>query len=275
MTVGLTIDSVGQLPAELATAWGVAVVPVAIVIDGREHAETSLDPDEFYAALADGPEISTSLPAPGAFLAAWDRLVADGATEIVSFHVGADYSGTYNSARLAAETASVPVTVVDTGQVSFGVSSALWSARRTLVAGGSVDDAVAAARATTDELANVFVMDGMELARRSGRVTGALPDAPDEGVDVYSLVGGTLEVVASVPDLDAAAEAMARAVARSDSPVRAAVGHGHADLAPLSEVLTARLEAEANVVEVLRYRVGPSVAAFSGPGSAGAYWFPA
>ncbi|MEM9034261.1 MAG: DegV family protein [Actinomycetota bacterium] len=275
MTVRLAIDSVGQLPAELADAWGVAVVPVSIIVDGREHAETDLDPDEFLATLAEGAEVSTSLPAPGAFLAAWQRLVDDGATEILSFHVSSELSGTWNSARLAAESAPVPVTVVDTGQISFGVSCALWSARLVLAEGGTADEAVAAAAVTAKDLANVFVMDGMELARRSGRLSGPVPDAPSQGVDVYSFVDGALEVDASVPDLDGAASAMVAAITRSACPVRAAVGHGHDGLAPLSDALVGQLEAAPDVVEVLRYRVGPSVAAFSGPGSAGAYWFPA
>lgn len=275
MTVGLAVDSVSQLPPALARAWEVTVIPVTVVVDGDARPETEIDPDDFYEALARGAEVTTSQPSPGELLVGWAGLVEAGATEILSFHVGSELSGTCNAARLAAAEAPVPVTVVDTGQVSFGIACGLWSARRALVAGATAAQAVHDAEATIAGLANVFVMDGMELARRSGRLRGPAPEVSVDGVDVYAFVAGTLEVVASAPDTAGAAEAMADAVVGTGSPVRAAVGHGHRSLGPLADVLAERLGAVSSVVEVVRYRVGPSVGAFSGPGSAGAYWFPA
>ncbi len=273
--IGLTIDSNGQLPEVLAEEWGVTVIPLTIVVDGEATPETEIDADDFYAAVERGAEISTSLPSPGEIAAIWDELAGrDGVEEIISFHVSSELSGTCNSARLATELAAVPVRVVDTGQVSFGISCALWEAHRALSGGAGVDEAVARADLTAAALANVFVMDGLELARRSGRLTGPIPEGSD-GVDVFSLVEGQLEVVGSATGDDAAVELMAAAVLADHRPIRAAVGHGHGSLEPVADALARRLDAAADVVELVRYRVGPSVAAFSGPGSAGAYWFPA
>jgi DegV family protein with EDD domain len=273
--IGLTIDSNGQLPDELAAAWGATVIPLTIVVGGEASPETEVDADDVYAALEAGVEVSTSLPSPGEIAAVWDELVRrDGVDEIVSFHVSAGLSGTCNSARLAAELASVPVRVVDTGQVSFGISCALWSAHLSLAAGSGVDDAIDRAEATAKALSNVFVMDGLELARRSGRLSGPVPDASD-GVDVYSFIEGQLDVVGSATGDESAVGLMAGAVLADQRAVRVAVGYGHGSLGPVADALADRLAGADDVVEVVRYRVGPSVAAFSGPGSAGAYWFPA
>ncbi|MEM8902145.1 MAG: hypothetical protein AAGF02_00450, partial [Actinomycetota bacterium] len=111
-------------------------------------------------------------------------------------------------------------------------------------------------------------------ARRSGRLSGPVPEASD-GVDVFSFVEGHLDVVGAADGDDAAVELMAAAVLADDRPVRVAIGHGHRSLGAVSDALAARLADDADVVELVRYRVGPSVAAYSGPGSAGAYWFPA
>ncbi|MEO1062632.1 MAG: DegV family protein [Actinomycetota bacterium] len=273
--IAVTVDSNGQLPPELAAAWDVSVIPITIVIDGEELPETEVDADEFYDALARGAEISTSLPAPGEIAAIWDGLAARlDADEIVSFHVSSDLSGTCNSARLAAELTSVPVRVVDTGQVSFGISCALWAARLALAEGVGPDEALDRAAGVAKALSNVFVMDGLELARRSGRLSGPVPEASG-GVDVYSFVEGHLDVVGAATGDTSAVELMADTVLADRRPIRAAVGHGHASLRPVADALAERLSSAEDVVELVRYRVGPSVAAFSGPGSAGAYWFPA
>lgn len=273
--IGLTVDSNSQLPAELASAWGATVIPITMVIDGEQRPETEVDADDFYEALAGGAEISTSQPSPGEIAAVWDGL-ADrrGVDRIVSFHVAGELSGTCNSARLAAELASVPVRVVDTGQVSFGISCVLWAAHLALGEGVGLDEALDRAEATGRALSNVFVMDGLELARRSGRLAGPAPEASG-GVDVYSFVEGHLAVLGAATGDRSAVDLMASAMLAVERPIRVAVGHGHGSLEPVADALVERLEDEGDVVDLVRYRVGPSVAAFSGPGSAGAYWFPA
>ena len=117
MTIGLVTDSNAQLPPELIERYGVEVVPITVVIDGEEHAEgVDLTADDFYARFEGAtPDVSTSQPNPGQFAVAYQRLADAGADEILSVHVGADLSGTFNSARLAAGSSPVPVRLVDTG----------------------------------------------------------------------------------------------------------------------------------------------------------------
>jgi hypothetical protein len=44
---------------------------------------------------------------------------------------------------------------------------------------------------------------------------------------------------------------------------------------PYYEGLEARLGRRGDVVDVVRYRIGPSVGAFTGPGTAGGFWWKA
>ena len=102
--IGLVVDSNSQLPAELAERFAIEVVPLTVSIDGTEYLEgVDLDADGFYAAWEGGhtPEISTSQPAPGEFVAAYTRLADRGVTEILSIHIAAAMSGTLNAARIA------------------------------------------------------------------------------------------------------------------------------------------------------------------------------
>jgi hypothetical protein len=43
---------------------------------------------------------------------------------------------------------------------------------------------------------------------------------------------------------------------------------------PFWVAMEARLRVEPQVVDLVRYRVGPSVGAHTGPGTAGGFWYP-
>lgn len=275
MTVGLCTDSNSQLPPALAQRYGVEVVPLTVVVDGVEHAEgVDLDADGFYARFAGGasPEVSTSQPSPGAFAAAYQRLAERGATEILSVHIGSSISGTLNSARVAAGGAPVPVRLVDTGTASFGISCCLWEAAEVLADGGAIEEAAAVAESTAATVQNVFVVGALDLARRGGRLGVESVEGAD--VPVLSMVGADLQVVATVADLDAAADAMAAFVLAAGDRLRVAIGLADAAGAAVSEALRDRVAGHPDVVDLVEYRIGPSVGAHSGPGTAGAFVVP-
>ena len=102
--LGFCTDSGAQLPYELVSRYGIAVVPLTVRVDGEDHLEgVDLDADDFYDHFARGkpPSVQTAAPPPGRFLEAWGDLAAQGATEIVSIHTGSDVSSTLDAARIA------------------------------------------------------------------------------------------------------------------------------------------------------------------------------
>ena len=58
-------------------------------------------------------------------------------------------------------------------------------------------------------------------------------------------------------------------------PIRVALGVADASSLPYYEELETRLKERPDVVEILRYRIGPSVGALTGPGTAGGFWYAA
>ena len=274
--IALVTDSNSQIPPELVERYGVEVVPLTVVVDGVEHAEgVDLGADDFYALFAEGrtPEVSTSQPSPGAFAAAYARAAERGATEILSIHIGAAVSGTLNAATVAAGSSPVPVRLVDTGTASFGITCCLWQAAEALRAGADISDAAAVAERTAATVGNVFVVRALDLARRGGRVAVEAGAATADAVPVLTLVGGSVDVVATVDSVDDAAQAMADYVVASGDGLRVAVGYADADAAPLSDALRRLVAADHRVIEVVTYRVGPSVGVHTGPGTAGAFFF--
>jgi len=281
--IGLCVDSNAQLPDELRVRYGVEVVPLTVVIDGQEFAEgVGLDADEFYArfeaAAAEGrpaPVVTTAAPAPGRFVDAYESLVAKGATEILSVHIGASLSGTLNSARLAAGLVSVPVRLVDTATASFAVSCCLWEAASAIERGASLDEAARRAESTAGRCHNVFVVGSLDLVRAGGRLADSVADAENKAsVPVLSLVEGEVRSIGKASTLGEAVEMMVAAVLATGTGLRVGVGIADAGARPLWQELESRLAAAPEVHEVVRYRIGPSVGAHTGPGTAGTCSYP-
>ncbi len=173
MTGGVAIvtDSTAYLPAELVAAHAITVVPLQVVIGGEAYDEGGEATSASVAeALRDWVPVSTSRPSPGAFLDAYERVAAAGCTGIVSVHLSADMSGTYESALLAARDAPVPTHVVDSRSLGMGLGFAAVSAAELAAGGASVEDAAAAADKRAAATTVVFYVDTLEYLRRGGRL---------------------------------------------------------------------------------------------------------
>jgi DegV family protein with EDD domain len=275
--IGLVTDSNAQLPADLAERYGVEVVPLLVTVDGVEHREgVDLDADAFYARFRTGrPAVSTAQPSPGTFAAAYEAVAERGATEILSIHIGSSVSGTVNSARLAAQVSPVPVRIVDTGTASFAISLCVWEAGEALSAGGTLEQAAAAAERVAATIGNVFVLGALDLARAGGRLAGDVAGgAAAQGIPVLTMDGGVVRQIDRAAGLDVAADVMAAYVRAGGSSLRVGVGLSDPGTLELVTALEDRLRDAPEVRERVRYRIGPSVGAHTGPGTVGAMFAP-
>jgi DegV family protein with EDD domain len=276
--IGLCTDSNAQLPPDLVERYEVEVVPLTVTIDGQAYLEgVDLDADAFYARFAGGatPTVTTAAPSPGRFVAAYEALAERGATEILSVHIGSAISATLNAARVAAGTAPVPVRLVDTGTASFAVACCLWEAAEAVARGAAVEEAARVAEQVASRTDNVFVVRALELARRGGRLSAEADRALEsDAIPVLRLVGGSFQAVAQAHTVDEAADAMADAVRSSGPSLRVGLSIADAGAAPIRQALEERLAGAEQVLELVRYRVGPSVGVHTGPGTAGAMWYP-
>ena len=274
--IGLVTDSNAQLPTGLAQRYGVEVVPLTVVVDGKEHLEgVDLDADAFYDRFRTGrPTVSTAQPSPGRFAAAYEAVAERGATEILSVHIGSSVSGTVNSARLATQVSPVPVRIVDTGTASFAVSLCLWEAAEVVAAGASLEEAATAAEQVGATVGNVFVVGALDVARAGGRLAEDVVSRAPAAIPVLTLSGGVMREIDRCADTDAAAEAMATFIRASGSSLRVGVGLSDDGTLPLVTALEDRLGKAREVAELVRYRIGPSVGAHTGPGTVGAMFAP-
>jgi len=274
-SIGIVTDSSSQITTDLVARFDVEVVPMTVTIDGVDHLEgESIDADGFYGAFADGhtPEITTSQPSPGRFTEAYERVAATGVDEIVSIHISETMSGTVGSARLAATTAPVPVTVIDTGTASFGVAVCAWATGVAIDRGANVGDIGRRVANLVPRIATAFMVGVPMLSERGGRT--AAVDLSDDGISVLAMAAGKLEVLERVTTVEDTIDVMSTYATAWGDGVTVAIGTADAPSRSLSDRLAVALDGLDGLDDVVHYRIGPSVGAHTGPGTFGLFVFP-
>lgn len=274
MPVVIVTDSTASLPPELAAERGIVVVPLQVVIAATVYDEGAdgATPELVAAALREWKPVSTSRPSPAALLEVYERAAAAGATEIVSVHLSGEMSGTYESAQLAARDASVRVVAVDTRQVGVATGFAVLAAADVLDAGGTADEAAAAALARADLTSSLFYVDTLEYLRRGGRI-GAAAALFGGALAVKPLLQIDDGVVASLERVRTSGRALARleelaVQAAGEADVDVCVAHlaSPERAGQLADRLAERLAANLDGREVWCGELGAVLGAHVGPG---------
>lgn len=153
---------------------GIIAVPLTVVLGDQALDEgTEISARSLAQALQKRRPVTTSRPSPELFAKTYRRIAESGATGIVSLHLSAEFSGTYDAAVLAAREAPVPVRVVDTGMVAMALGFCALAAAQCAEAGGTVDEAVTAAEKRAAGTSAFFYVDTLDYLRRGGRIGAA------------------------------------------------------------------------------------------------------
>jgi DegV family protein with EDD domain len=288
--VRVVTDSTSDLPAELARAHGIHVVPLLVIFGDRiYHDGVDLAAREFYERLESGPVSPRTNPPPrGDFLKVYRESAAQ--QDIFSIHISEKLSQTGVNARAVAEEAGpalaalrpasagrpFSMAVVDSGSVSLGLGLLAVFAARMAQRGLDLGAIRGRIEAMRERMHVLFVMDTLEYLARGGRIGKArallgkvlgvkpiLGVAEGEVVAVDRVRGGR----AAHPRL---AELFAERV-DPQRPVVAAVGHSKAPI--WADRLRALIEERFVAAELMVTEIGPVVGTHAGPGTVGAAMF--
>ncbi len=275
MTVALVTDSTASLTPEVAAARSITVVPLQVVIGAEsydEGVEGGVTPALLAEALQAWTPVSTSRPNPDEMLAVYERLAGEGATEIVSIHLSADLSGTFESAQLAARRASVPVHAVDSRQVGMGAGFAVLAAADARDEGASAAAMATIARDRAADTTSLFYVDTLEYLRRGGRMgaTAALLGSALAVKPILKVDGGRIGPFERVRTSGKALSRLEELAveAAGDHQVDVAVAHLASPdrAATLAERLGSRLTEGLGSRSVVVGEIGAVLGAHVGPG---------
>ena len=273
MAVRVVTDSVSDIPPDMAAELDITIVPAYVRFGNDVYKDgVELTTDQFFDKLFNGPDFpATSQPSVGDFSETYER-VADGADGIVSIHVSSKLSGTINSAQQGSGVADVgcPIEIVDTLQASFASGVVAVAAARVAQAGGSLEEAVAAARDAAPRAHCFALLDTLEYLEKGGRIGKA-----------QAMLGGLLKIKPIISIEDGVVENFAKE--RTSRKAMARLHQAIEDIAPIQmgAVMYStdrrpaeRLAAEINAtldggeeIQVLRF--GAALGAYVGPNAVG------
>ena len=269
--IAVVTDSTASLDPADAEREGITVVPLKLVIGAATFTEgVDATSDDVAQALKDFVPVSTSRPTPEEFAAVYARLAQEGHDAIVSVHLSAEISGTFESAQVAAREAPVPVMCVDTRQVGIATGFAAGRAAAVARSGGDEAAAVGAALAAGESSSVLMYVDTLEYLRRGGRV-GAATALIGSALAVKPLLTLRDGVVVPLERVRTSAKAVARLEALVAEAAEAAtegydIGVQHLANPDLADQVAERLAGVLGRDRLPVNEVGAVIGAHVGPG---------
>ena len=272
--VAVVTDSTAYLPPGVADEYGVRVVPLRVSIGSRTGTDgIEVSSAEVTRALRDRVAVTTSRPSPAEFAAVYREALDAGATHVVSVHLSAALSGTWESAVLAAQDFDYGVVrVVDSRSTAMALGFAVLAAAGAARDGASAASVQDAAVSTVDSTRTYFYVDTLEYLRRGGRIgTAAAWLATSLSVKpLLHVLDGQIVPLEKV-------RTSTKAIARLVQLTVDAAGSGPADIAvhhlaapDRAAEVAARLRAEVPALgELHTSEVGAVIGAHIGPGVLG------
>jgi DegV family protein with EDD domain len=170
MPVVVVTDSSARLPAEALARNGIHVVPLHILIDGRDLRDGVDDaPADLYQRSA-----STAGASPAELAAAYRSALAESHGDgVVAVHLSAALSSTLGSAEHAAQEFGDAVRVVDSRSAAMGTGFVALAAAEAARGGASLEEVAAQAVSAVSRTHAFIVVQRLDSLRRSGRIGAA------------------------------------------------------------------------------------------------------
>lgn len=176
-SVQIVTDSSCDLPEDLITQFGIGIVPLKIRFGQTEFVDRlELTTDQFWEKCRETDELpSTAAPAPGAFIAEFQRAADEGARGVVAIVLSGELSATIEAAQQAAREVEgkIDVRVVDSRTVTLGLGAVVVAAAQAAKSGATIDEV---ADIAADSAARTHVhaaLDTLENLRKGGRIGAA------------------------------------------------------------------------------------------------------
>jgi DegV family protein with EDD domain len=269
MTVKIVTDSVADLPSQVAKELDITVIPI-LVRWGEELYRDGIDltAEQFYRRLKRSRiPPSTSLPSPGTFAEAYDKL-AETANEILAIIVTSRLTGTYNVAlqSIGLMKRKCRVEVIDSKCATMAEGFVVMKAAQAARAGASLDEVMEVTRKTIPRVDFLSTFDTLEYLKRGGRIGKA-----------QAFLGSILKVNPLITLRDGVVEPAGRTRSRAkaiDRLCEFAMSYSHIEEIAIEEATTPneaeriaeRLNAKFPKERIYRSKPSPVIGAHTGPG---------
>ncbi|KAF2955219.1 DegV family protein [Marinitoga sp. 38H-ov] len=172
--IGIIVDSGTDLPKNIIEKYNIKVVPLRIIIDGKEYEEGSIT-EEFLIKRLDDSEVTTSLPKPDSVIKAFEELISEGIKRIITFNISSKMSGTFNLFRLTSNTLKekypdVKIENIDTKNISIGAGLVAYNAIKMIEEGKVFDEIVKWCNENINKAKVFFAIPTLKYLAKGGRI---------------------------------------------------------------------------------------------------------
>jgi len=273
--VAIVTDSVADIPEEALERLDIHVVPLRVHFGEQSFLDkVGLSPEEFLAELVRNPlHPTTSQPPAGDFRRQFEFLTSH-AEEVISIHVAASVSGTYNAAVSAAERIerASHIHAMDSANASIGEGLLVMYAAECAARGLNAEQVIERTTAMIPRTSTFALIGSLDYAVRGGRVKPVFKSIADllrltpvlaTHADGRIAPGGILFGRRNL--LDKFARFVAKRMPRNR---RYRIGIGHANAEPQAQELLARISALRSGSQcAFVMPVGSTLSVHGGPGT--------
>jgi len=173
MAIKIVTDSAADLPDQLAQELGITVVPLYVRFGEEVYRErVDITDEEFYQRLLHGTVHPVTIqPSPQDFANVYQKLSQE-ADGIVSIHISAKLSGTYNSALMAKEMIEkkCPIEVIDSQLISVSLWLVDIVAATRAKAGEGLEKVVEEVKQAIPKIHLLALFDTLKYLQLGGRI---------------------------------------------------------------------------------------------------------
>jgi DegV family protein with EDD domain len=182
----IVVDSAANIPAELVKKYNIRVISFVNYVNDEPLVcfDPELSPEQerkkgkdYYDSMRNGSEVKTGLVSTGEFENLF-REITDAGSDILYFSLSKNISGTYNSARIAAEAVlkdcgdSRKIRLIDALNASLGQGILAIYASEMREIGMDIDKAAELLESYVPRMNGVFTVGDLKYISKTGRISG-------------------------------------------------------------------------------------------------------
>lgn len=170
----IVTDSGFDLSSAQQNKFNLNSLPLKITLSGVSYRSgIDIQSEDFYQLLSETKDMpTTSVPSPGEFLEIYKN-IAPNDPDILSIHISSGLSGTFNSARMAAEEMKeeANITLVDTRSLSVEMGWQIEAAIRGVKAGWGIEEILNLMSQVREWSEIVFTLPDLSYLIHGGRIS--------------------------------------------------------------------------------------------------------
>ncbi len=208
--IAVVTDSNSGILSEEADAWGVTVIPMPFLIEGKIYYENiTLTQEQFYDKLSEDIDISTSQPSPEDVTKTWEDLL-ETADAIIHIPMSSGLSGSCQTALMLAQDYDGRVQVVNNQRISVTQKQSVKDALQLVEMGMTAVEIREKLEEVRMESSIYIMLDTLKYLKKGGRITPAAAalgtalrlkpvlQIQGEKLDAYSIAKTTRKGVAKM-----------------------------------------------------------------------------